>query len=537
MLKSVKSMVIAVIFSMILSVAPATNNMIPATTVEAASVKTVTVKTDKQLKKALRNKKIDVIRLESKGNVTIPKGSYAKSLIINKATTVINKGQFVDIELKKVKSFKEQADDNEVKISGNTNVIVDRKSEDDVFSFGKKNVKVNFTVNGSVEGIECNRKATIKLNINRSGYVYNISFDVPDVAMTVNNNGSMGNVDIYEYGQFILEGNGDHPLINNNGEADITAPEDVYYEEDEESEGADIDNEIIEDDDDQAVVESKPENNKPNGGNSGNSSSSNGGSSNHSNNGGSNNGGASNHNNGGSNNGNHNGQNKPESKPEPVADPVVEPEVVTGSNVVVNPTTEVTTGSDVVVEPVQEEKQKVYILNIDNTFDVYQYNFVGLQLLDVTEGQKTPVIGTTWEISNDNFTKVYDYTYTGIGMTARAMELGETTITATAPDGQSKSVTLNVVEAPEINYYMQAQDGTVYMLEQFAEYADGTIFMVLPQHEKNNAELLMKRITSFKISRTRNFDGANEYNVTFAGFDTAADWSNGFSARVLFDQN
>lgn len=84
--------------------------------------KSITITTQKQLNKQIKNKQVSKITIKSdkSKSITIPKGTYNKDIIINSnKLTVNNKAKLKSVMIKKAKSYTESANNNNISITDN----------------------------------------------------------------------------------------------------------------------------------------------------------------------------------------------------------------------------------------------------------------------------------------------------------------------------------------------------------------------------------------------------------------------------------
>lgn len=84
--------------------------------------KSITITTQKQLNKQIKNKQVSKITIKSdkSKSITIPKGTYKKDIVINSnKLTVTNKAKLKSVTIKKAKKYTESANDNNVLITDN----------------------------------------------------------------------------------------------------------------------------------------------------------------------------------------------------------------------------------------------------------------------------------------------------------------------------------------------------------------------------------------------------------------------------------
>ncbi len=140
----------------------------PDTYAYAAKNKNVTVRTQAELKQALKNGVRNlVISSKRGGTITIPAGDYETvRLTINaKKMTINNKGNFKSVVIKDAKKFLESAKGNQLTINDKSlKLIVTKKAEDTAVKCNAKNAKIDVTVNGKVGSIVLAKSAILNLN-------------------------------------------------------------------------------------------------------------------------------------------------------------------------------------------------------------------------------------------------------------------------------------------------------------------------------------------------------------------------------------
>ena len=138
------------------------------TDVYAAS-KTASVSTQKQLDKALADKKIKTITIKSKAKkkFVIKKGSYtAKTLKMNGARIVVkNSGSFKNILISDVASFEENAKGNQIKVlDKKISVVIGKQAVVNQLDFAKTGARDTLKVNGKVKAVKLSKKTDLNIS-------------------------------------------------------------------------------------------------------------------------------------------------------------------------------------------------------------------------------------------------------------------------------------------------------------------------------------------------------------------------------------
>lgn len=143
----------------------------PATASAAAS-KTVTVKTQKQLDAALKDKKVTSIVIKTSKNVTlkIKDGNYGKKSLTVAApkATVSNYGDFKKISVNDGKAFVDRGEGNNivVKDTNSLKLTTGKQSFDTKITVSAKGGKISIVNNGSVDAINVKGKSTVTVSGN-----------------------------------------------------------------------------------------------------------------------------------------------------------------------------------------------------------------------------------------------------------------------------------------------------------------------------------------------------------------------------------
>lgn len=129
----------------------------------------VTVSTQKQLDKALKDKKVKkiTVKTKSKKSLSIKKGSYtAKTLVIQGAKlTIKNAGKFKAIKVADAASYKEAAKNNSITVTDSKlTLTVDQSATVAGLTFAKANAKNTVKVNGTVKKIDVTKKTDLTLS-------------------------------------------------------------------------------------------------------------------------------------------------------------------------------------------------------------------------------------------------------------------------------------------------------------------------------------------------------------------------------------
>lgn len=140
----------------------------------AATKKTVTVKTQKQLDAALKDKKVTSIVIKTSKNVTlkIKDGDYGKKTltVTSPKATINNYGDFKKISVNDGKSFTDRGEGNNilVKDKNSLKLVTGKQSSDTkiTVSTSAKGGKINIVNNGSVDAIKINGKSTVTVGGN-----------------------------------------------------------------------------------------------------------------------------------------------------------------------------------------------------------------------------------------------------------------------------------------------------------------------------------------------------------------------------------
>lgn len=135
--------------------------------VEVKADTTKTVKTQKQLEKALKNGNVDVVNISTttKVTLTIPKGTFDKELIIKSPNAnIINKGSFENITIKDSKKFTEKAKGNSLNVKDNKLTLnVDEKSSVKSLKVSNKNANISLVADGTVKKITLDSAKAINI--------------------------------------------------------------------------------------------------------------------------------------------------------------------------------------------------------------------------------------------------------------------------------------------------------------------------------------------------------------------------------------
>lgn len=140
----------------------------------AAAKKTVTVKTQKQLDAALKDKKVTDIVIKTSKNVAlkIKDGDYGKKTltVTSPKATINNYGDFKKISVNDGKSFTDRGEGNNilVKDKNSLKLVTGKQSSDTkiTVSTSAKGGKINIVNNGSIDAIKINGKSTVTVGGN-----------------------------------------------------------------------------------------------------------------------------------------------------------------------------------------------------------------------------------------------------------------------------------------------------------------------------------------------------------------------------------
>lgn len=159
------------LFAGLMVTAMVATGIVPPTTTMAA-IKTVTIKTQKQLQEALKDKNVTSIIIKtSKGTTfTIKDGDYGKKNLIVSApkATIKNSGDFNRIEIRDSKTVYDKGDGNNILIK-DTNFlkfVASVKSSDSkiTVSTAAKGGKISIVNNGSVDAINVKAKSSVTVS-------------------------------------------------------------------------------------------------------------------------------------------------------------------------------------------------------------------------------------------------------------------------------------------------------------------------------------------------------------------------------------
>lgn len=143
----------------------------PATASAAAS-KTVTVKTQKQLDAALKDKKVTSIVIKTTKNVTlkIKDGDYGKKslTVASPKATINNYGDFKKISVNDGKSFTDRGEGNNivVKDTNSLKLVTGKQSSDTKITVSGKGGKISIVNNGDVDAINVKAKSSVTVGGN-----------------------------------------------------------------------------------------------------------------------------------------------------------------------------------------------------------------------------------------------------------------------------------------------------------------------------------------------------------------------------------
>ena len=142
------------------------------TVASAATKKTVTVKTQKQLDAALKDKQVTSIVIKTSKNVTlkIEDGDYSKKTltVTSPKATINNYGDFKKISVNDGKSFTDRGDGNSivVKDTNSLKLTAGKQSSDTKITISGKGGKISIVNNGSVDAINVKGKSTVTVGGN-----------------------------------------------------------------------------------------------------------------------------------------------------------------------------------------------------------------------------------------------------------------------------------------------------------------------------------------------------------------------------------
>ena len=142
------------------------------TVASAAAKKTVTVKTQKQLDAALKDKKVTSIVIKTSKNVTlkIKDGDYSKKslTVASPKATINNYGDFKKISVNDGKSFTDRGEGNNivVKDTNSLKLTTGKQSSDTKITISGKGGKISIVNNGSVDAINVKGKSTVTVGGN-----------------------------------------------------------------------------------------------------------------------------------------------------------------------------------------------------------------------------------------------------------------------------------------------------------------------------------------------------------------------------------
>ena len=137
-----------------------------------------------QLNKALKNKKLTSVVIDTKKNVdlTIPSGDYKNaSLTVNAPNAdITNNGVFKLIRIKMIKpnTWHENAKGNRIAVTAkNANIVVEKDGSVDAMSFNKKGADVKVRVEGTVKELKIKKENTVAVTAN--GTIGKVSVSAP----------------------------------------------------------------------------------------------------------------------------------------------------------------------------------------------------------------------------------------------------------------------------------------------------------------------------------------------------------------------
>lgn len=142
------------------------------TVASAATKKTVTVKTQKQLDAALKDKQVTSIVIKTSKNVTlkIEDGDYSKKTltVTSPKATINNYGDFKKISVNDGKYLIDRGESNSivVKDTNSLKLTTGKQSSDTKITVSGKGGKISIVNNGSVDAIKVNGKSTVTVGGN-----------------------------------------------------------------------------------------------------------------------------------------------------------------------------------------------------------------------------------------------------------------------------------------------------------------------------------------------------------------------------------
>lgn len=142
------------------------------TVASAATKKTVTVKTQKQLNAALKDKQVTSIVIKTSKNVTlkIEDGDYSKKTltVTSPKATINNYGDFKKISVNDGKYLIDRGESNSivVKDTNSLKLTTGKQSSDTKITVSGKGGKISIVNNGSVDAIKVNGKSTVTVGGN-----------------------------------------------------------------------------------------------------------------------------------------------------------------------------------------------------------------------------------------------------------------------------------------------------------------------------------------------------------------------------------
>lgn len=168
------------------------------------------VATQAQLTKALQNKKITSLMIDTKKDVdfTIPEGNYQNvSLSVNAPNAdVENHGVFKSIKILMIKpnTWHEQASGNRITVRAlQARIVVEEGASVDAMSFTKKNADVKVEVNGTINQLKVTQKNAVTIKAN--GTIDKVAVNAP-ASMNLEVNGSVNAVAMNASGELHLNG-------------------------------------------------------------------------------------------------------------------------------------------------------------------------------------------------------------------------------------------------------------------------------------------------------------------------------------------
>ena len=139
---------------------------------KTAKVTSLTVGSQKELEKALKNKNVRKITVATQGAVTftVPQGNYSKvDLVINAPNAdVVNNGKFKSIDIQAIKpnTYRENAKGNSIKITAvDARIIVEAGASLAKVSVTQEGGKIKIEASGTIDAVEISAPVIVDLAV------------------------------------------------------------------------------------------------------------------------------------------------------------------------------------------------------------------------------------------------------------------------------------------------------------------------------------------------------------------------------------